>query len=265
MQTWARQYVEGGFAWGFLSGGRHVPSESQISHSLLSGGLCWLGRWARTAHSVLNSEKRSPAPFSPLPAHVQGKQRALRCFIPLSYIPTTLSPRKAQKPHPVPLSKAWQVHFLTRDIKAQRIPCIPSAFPTQDSATSQRPQQSSYSPVAPAHSPFTIHWREANPENTPKDVFECGGFELCSSAKQLWMVALSQLSGLCLCCQGDPPPSGGAKTAPPVMVQPWWKVWGSPFLQPASLAEMLELSWSHDPALMSISSLQHVNRDYWCA
>lgn len=163
-------------------------------------------------------------------------------------------------------SKAWYVHFLTCDIKTQRFACSPSgtASPLQDSSPSQRLQQLSYSPVAPNHSPFTIHWRDANLENTPKDAFECGVFELCSSAKQPWMVTLSQLSGSCLCCQGDPPPAGGAETAPPAMVQSWWKVWGPPFLLPGSLAEVLELSWSHDPVLMSISSLQHVNRDYWC-
>lgn len=57
--------------------------------------MCWFGPWTVTAHSVLSSEKRSPAPFSRLPAHVQGKQRAFSCFISLSHIPNNTRPQKS--------------------------------------------------------------------------------------------------------------------------------------------------------------------------
>lgn len=90
---------------GFLSGSTHFPSESQISHFLHSGGLCWPGHWARAAHSVHSSEKRSPGPFSPLPADVQGKQRTLSCFISLSHIPNNTQPQKSPE---TPSSSVFQ-------------------------------------------------------------------------------------------------------------------------------------------------------------
>lgn len=86
-----------------------------------SAGLYW--HWTMIAtNSVLTSEKRGPVPFSSLLAHVRGEQKALISYFLASHPKQHSSPRKARKPRPTLVFKAWSVHVLTCDIKVWRAP-----------------------------------------------------------------------------------------------------------------------------------------------
>lgn len=88
--------------------------------------------WTLSCDSPLSAQQwkeESCSLFSPSSSR-SGKAESVKLlYFLVPHSKHTLSPRKAQKPHPKLFSKVWYVHFLTSDIKAQRIPCNPSGTP----------------------------------------------------------------------------------------------------------------------------------------